>query len=71
MSNHPALRIVYTSVPIPELAMDLAKKGMVDNAVNLRALGANPAAAEYWEQWRKDNPNTAVSQALEKARRGE
>jgi hypothetical protein len=59
----------YSSTPIPELAMDLALKGMEDSAVNLRALGANPDAAAYWERWRNENPHSEVSMTLESLRR--
>jgi len=59
-------RVVHSSTPIPDLALDLCKKGMADNAQNLIALGANPDAAHGWEKWRKENPTTAVSQAFNK-----
>lgn len=66
MSAH--LRIVYSSTPIPEMAFDLARKGMADDYTNLCALGANPDAAARWVQWHRDNPHNAVREALDKAR---
>lgn len=58
----------YTSTPIAELAMQLAQRGMDSTAVNLRALGANPDAADYWETWCIQNKGSAVTEALRKVK---
>lgn len=58
----------YTSTPIAELAMQLAERGMESTAVNLRALGANPDAADYWEAWCIKNKGSAVTEALRKVK---